>query len=75
VYKIVKTKRTGREDIFLKLQGEIEAKDKRRGKNIKWEDSFDSKICSTAKFIDQNVNLDFLEYYEELRQGAVTGII
>jgi hypothetical protein len=38
------------------LQAAVEAKDRQRGKKHEvWEDSFDSKICRTEKFINQKL--------------------
>jgi REP element-mobilizing transposase RayT len=56
-YEIVKRlKEQGREDILLKLQNAVEAKDRQRGKKHEvWEDSFDSKICRTEKFMNQKL--------------------
>jgi len=56
-YEIVKRlKEKEREDVLSKLQNAVEAKDKQRGKKHEvWEDSFDSKICRTEKFINQKL--------------------
>lgn len=56
-YEIVKRlKEKGREDILIRLQSAVEAKDRQRGKKHEvWEDSFDSKICRTEKFINQKL--------------------
>lgn len=56
-YEIVKRlKEQGRDDILIRLQDAVEAKDKQRGKKHEvWEDSFDSKICRTEKFMNQKL--------------------
>ncbi|MGN6401688.1 MAG: transposase [Flavisolibacter sp.] len=56
-YEIVKRlKEQGREDILLRLQNAVEPKDRQRGKKHEvWEDSFDSKICRTEKFMNQKL--------------------
>ena len=56
-YEIIKRlKEKGREGILSRLQNAVEAKDKQRGKKHEvWEDSFDSKICRTEKFINQKL--------------------
>lgn len=56
-YEIVKRlKERGREEILLRMQDAVEIKDKQRGKKHEvWEDSFDSKICRTEKFMNQKL--------------------
>lgn len=56
-YEIVKRlKEQRRDDILIRLQDAVEAKDKQRGKKHEvWEDSFDSKICRTEKFMNQKL--------------------
>ena len=56
-YEIVKgLKEKGREDILSKLQNAVEAKDRQRGKKHEvWEDSFDTKVCRTEKFMNQKL--------------------
>jgi len=42
--------------MLLRLQDAVEAKDGQRGKKHEvWEDSFDSKICRTEKFMNQKL--------------------
>ncbi|HEY6955802.1 MAG TPA: hypothetical protein VI385_11205 [Flavisolibacter sp.] len=56
-YEIVKRlKEQGRDDILNQLHNSVEPKDKERGKKHEvWEDSFDSKICRTEKFMNQKL--------------------
>jgi DNA phosphorothioation-dependent restriction protein DptG len=56
-YEIVKRlKEQGREDVLIRLQDAVEAKDRQRGKKHEvWEDSFDSKICRTERFMNQKL--------------------
>jgi hypothetical protein len=56
-YEIVKRlKQQGEDQIVSKLQCAVEAKDRQRGKKHEvWEDSFDSKICRSEKFINQKL--------------------
>lgn len=56
-YEIVKRlKERGKEDVLSRLQDAVEKKDKQRGKKHEvWEDSFDSKICRTEKFMNQKL--------------------
>jgi len=53
---IKRLKEKGREDILIQLRNAVEAKDRQRGKKHEvWEDSFDSKICRTEKFMNQKL--------------------
>lgn len=56
-YEIVKRlQQQGREDMLIRLQNAVEAKDRQRGKKHEvWEHSFDSKICRTEKFMNQKL--------------------
>jgi REP element-mobilizing transposase RayT len=56
-YDIVKRlKEQGRQEIIVRLQNAVKAKDKQRGKKHEvWEDSFDFKICRTEKFMNQKL--------------------
>ena len=56
-YEIVKRlKEAGQSDLLVRLQNAVEPKDAQRGKKHEvWEDSFDSKICRTEKFINQKL--------------------
>jgi|SRR5436190_8030673 DNA phosphorothioation-dependent restriction protein DptG len=56
-YEIVKRlKEAGRSELLERLQNAVEPKDAQRGKKHEvWEDSFDSKICRTEKFMNQKL--------------------
>jgi REP element-mobilizing transposase RayT len=56
-YEIVKRlQEKEKAEILTMLQTAVENKDRQRGKKHEvWEDSFDSKICRTEKFINQKL--------------------
>jgi len=57
-YEIVKRlKQAGKDEIITRLQKDVRAKDRNRGKlHEVWIDSFDVKECRTEKFIMQKLN-------------------
>ena len=57
-YEIVdRLKQAKQDEIIARLQKDVQAKDKARGKiHEVWEDSFDVKACRTEKFILQKLN-------------------